>query len=119
MTRADWILLLTVVALLPLLYLQLWGPGGVGERVRILAPGQKPVSYSLTKDRTVDVAGAVGISTIKIHNGEARFIASPCHGKYCIHSGWHTHAGEVAACLPNRISLEIIGANRRYDSINF
>lgn len=119
MTRADWILLTLVVAALPLVYAGLWGEGGAGERVRITAGEQQPIVYSLTRDRVIEVDGELGKSTIEIHDGQARFRASPCSGKVCVHSGWHSHTGEVTACLPNRISLQVVGAQRRYDSINF
>jgi hypothetical protein len=54
-----------------------------------------------------------------VHDGRIRFVASPCTGKQCIHSGWLDNDGEFAACLPNLISITITGRNPRFDSINF
>jgi len=48
-----------------------------------------------------------------------RFVQSPCTGKFCIHSGWLRHSGEVMACLPNGVFVELVGGERRFDSINF
>jgi hypothetical protein len=119
MTRADWTLLILTLALLPTLYVGLWGGHGAGESVEIWIPGQKPRVLSLDRNQTVKVQGSLGTSVIEIRDHKARFIASPCTGKVCIHAGWQEHAGELAACLPNKVAIEILGRDRRYDSINF
>lgn len=119
MTRADWILIVVTLALLPLLYATLWQRGGLGDQVEIWAAGQPTKILSLDQDRTVHVHGALGDSVIEIQHGKARFVSSPCSGKICIHSGWQSHSGELAACVPNRVSIEILGGKRKYDSINF
>ncbi len=119
MTRADWTLLMLTLALLPLLYFALWRGHGTGEALEIWSPGHKPQVLSLARDRTVKVKGSQGTSVIEIRGHQARFIASPCSSKICIHAGWQKQAGEMAACLPNKVAIEILGRDRRYDSINF
>jgi len=44
---------------------------------------------------------------------------SPCRNQYCVHQGWLNRAGQVAICLPNQISLQLIGENKPYDSLNY
>lgn len=76
-------------------------------------------AYSLNQAREVQVKGPIGLNTISISNGRARFSKSPCHNQYCIHQGWLNRAGQAAICLPNQISLELIGETKPYDSLNY
>jgi hypothetical protein len=117
--KADWILLAFVAILLPSLYATLWHGSDPGETVRIVAAGHNPVSLPLDRNQRLSVQGAIGTSVIEVRNGKARFVSSPCAGKVCIHSGWLHSGGEFAACLPNRISIEIAGVHNKYDSLNF
>ena len=119
LTPADWIVLLLVIALLPGLYIRNWGDQGPATAVRISASGQPDITLPLTSERRISVHGPLGNSIIEIHDGRVRFVSSPCRGKQCVHSGWLSHSGEVAACLPNGIMVSVIGRNRRFDSINF
>lgn len=82
--------------------------------------GEKIIgTYSLNQAREVQVKGPIGINTIHISNGRARFSKSPCHNQYCVHQGWLNRAGQAAICLPNQISLELIGETKSYDSLNY
>ena len=119
MKRADWIVVILAVALLPGLYLRYWGERGPATSVRISASGQSDITLPLNDERRVSVHGPLGDSVIEVRGGRVRFVSSPCSGKQCIHSGWLSHSGELAACLPNGIMVSVIGRERRYDSINF
>ena len=119
MTRADWLSIVFAMAVLPLLYWQLWQPGEAGEQVRIISRDKQVDTQDLRQTQHVDVAGRVGTSELQIAQGKVRFIASPCTNKYCIHSGWLSHSGEIAACLPNGVLIEVVGGHKKYDAINF
>ncbi len=119
MTRADRILLLLVVCALPFLYARLWLPGDQARYVQIRAGDTEPVAAQLSPDRKVQIHGPLGDSVIEINAARVRFLESPCRGQQCVHSGWLKAAGEVAACLPNRISIQLLGRHPRFDSINF
>jgi hypothetical protein len=119
LTRADWLVLIAAIVLLPGLYLRYWGDQGPATAVRISASGQQDITLPLSSERRIDVHGPLGDSVIEIHAGRVRFVSSPCHGKQCVHSGWLSHSGELAACLPNGIMVSVIGRERQFDSINF
>ena len=119
MTPADRILIIAVLALLPLLYLQIWSDSGSVTGVEIRVGSQAPTTESLVVDRTINVPGPLGDSVIEINNQRVRFRASPCSGKVCVHSGWLETAGALAACLPNRISIRLLGQQLPFDAINF
>jgi len=119
MTRADIMVLVTAIVLLPFLYIHLWAADSPGQQVRIISGSNKPIVMSLAQAKTITVHGMLGDSIIEIKQGKARFKYSPCRNKVCIHSGWLHTGGEFTACLPNRVSLQVIGKDNRYDAINF
>ena len=67
----------------------------------------------------LQVHGPLGDSVIEIREARVRFLESPCRGQQCVHSGWLDAAGELAACLPNRISIQLLGRHPRFDAVNF
>lgn len=119
MTRADYIVVLFAVILLPYLYMNYWIPSARGDTAQILAGGAKEIKIHLDVDQRLNIEGPLGTSVIEIHQGKVRFVDSPCRGKQCIHSGWLQKTGDFAACLPNRISVAVLGHDLRYDAINF
>jgi hypothetical protein len=119
MTRADRVLMAIVLCTLPLLYLHFWTPGERATLLRIQTAGTDPTTTSLTPDRQLRLAGPIGESTIDIRAGQVRFLDSPCPGKVCVHSGWLRETGQIAACLPNRVSIQLLGSQPRFDAINF
>ena len=44
-----------------------------------------------------------------VQNGGVAFIESDCPDKICVHSGYLRYSGQMAACMPNRVALAIIG----------
>ena len=119
MTRADLILLLLVVSALPFLYARTWSPDEPARYVRIQTGNNEPIAAELSPDRKLQVHGPLGDSVIEIRKSRIRFLSSPCTGQQCVHSGWLEAAGELAACLPNRISIQLLGQHPRFDAINF
>lgn len=119
LTRADSILLIVAVALIGWLYIDLWRESTMPLEVEIWSLGKRVERLPLAEDRILDVRGEMGVSRIEIKDARARFVDSPCTNKVCILHGWQRHAGETTACLPNRVSLRILGRDARYDAINF
>lgn len=76
-------------------------------------------TYSLDQKRKIDIQGSLGVTRIVIANGKARFASSPCPNQYCVHQGWLSHKGQAAICLPNQVSLELLGAKKPFDSLNY
>lgn len=119
LTVADALVLLGAVALIGMLYATLWTGGRNALDVEIWSRGEHVETVPLAEDRQLDIHGALGVSRIEIKQAQVRFVSSPCSNKVCIHGGWLQHAGETLACLPNQVSVRILGRDRRYDAINF
>jgi len=119
MTPADRLLLLAVSIMLPFLYYTFWFDQQAASYLLIHNAASEARTEPLKPDRTLRLTGALGTSIIEISDGRARFKASPCPTQACVHSGWLTRSGEFSACLPNRISLELVSKHPYYDAINF
>lgn len=76
-------------------------------------------TFDLNQKRELHIHGPLGDSHIVINQGKVRFKQSPCHNQYCVHQGWLSRTGQVAICLPNQTSLQLIGAKKPYDSLNY
>ncbi len=119
LTRADMLLLVFVMVLIGWLYVTIWGADTAALEVEIWSRGERIEILPLAEDRQLTVTGVLGDSHIEIKHAEARFVDSPCSNKLCVLHGWLQHAGETTACLPNQVSLRILGRDPRYDAINF
>ena len=119
LTPADAFVLLGAVALIGTLYATLWSAEPNALEVEIWSRGERIETLPLAENHQLDIPGALGVSHIEIRQAQVRFVSSPCSNKVCIHGGWLKHAGETLACLPNQVSVRILGRDRRYDAINF
>jgi hypothetical protein len=90
-----------------------------GDRVRVRAGGEILFEGSLRQDRTLNVPGPLGTTKIEIRQGRVRVSRDPGPRQYCVKQGWLSRGGQAALCLPNRVSLEILGSRRAYDSLNY
>ncbi len=50
-------------------------------------------------------------------NGSIRFEKSDCPDLVCVYTGWIKRPGQIAACLPNRILVKIIGESDEVDVV--
>ena len=119
MTRADWFAIMAAIVMLPMLYAHFWTSTEPARFVKLIHGKNDIEELSLATDRQIEFAGDLGISTLEIKHGKVRFIASPCHAKVCIHSGWIHNTGQILACLPNGVLVELEGGTNEFDAINF
>lgn len=112
--------LVIVCALFGVIFLSLkiW-TGAAAERAVIRSGGKIFQTVSLDKDLQISVLGRLGISIISIENHQVRISADPSPRQYCVRQGWLKQAGEIALCLPNQVSVELVGRDKKYDSLNY
>jgi hypothetical protein len=114
----DWFIVLMSLIVIGVLFQYLWSTS-LAAKVQIRVNDKIYGTYSLSQQRTITVHGQLGDSIIQIARGSVRFIRSPCHAQYCVHQGWLKRAGQAAICLPNQITLELVGEKKLYDSLNY
>lgn len=90
-----------------------------GQKIMIKRGGEVFLTASLVRPFMVAVPGPLGITQVEVNNHRARVRSDPSPRQLCVRQGWISHEGEAAICLPNQVSVEIVGAVRRYDSLNY
>ena len=114
----DYLILLAGTVCSVWLALTIWS-GGAADKAIIRSGGKIFREVSLAHDIEINVPGPLGTSTIAIRNHQARIASDPSPRQYCVRQGWLKNAGEVAICLPNQVSVELAGSQKKYDSLNY
>ncbi len=114
----DWFVIAISVIMVGVMFQQFWSFEHA-SKLKIRQGSKIIGTYDLNQTRELHIHGAFGDSHIIINQGKVRFKQSPCTNQYCVHQGWLNHAGQVAICLPNQISLQLLGAKSTYDSLNY
>lgn len=109
MTRADRL----IIAVLAALALVAWPlasavAGAEGGSAVINGPGGQ-TTVPLSSDADYHIAGAVSEVIVRVSGGSVCVVDSGCPGQTCVHTGGISAAGEVIACVPNRVVVRIGG----------
>ena len=114
----DWLTILLTAALVGASIPVFW-QGGMADRAIIRQEGAVFAEVDLRTRRQLEVSGPLGITVIDIEPGRARVASDPGPRQYCVRQGWLMRPGEIAICAPNRVSLQIAGRTKVYDSISY
>ena len=114
----DWLTLLLGSIFVVLLTHKLWS-GDLADKVIIRSGGKIFREVPLSRDQQIEVRGPLGISIVSIREHKARIASDPGPRQYCVRQGWLQQAGEIALCLPNQVSVELVGSRKKYDSLNY
>ncbi len=114
----DWLTILLGAALVGASIPVFW-QGGMADRAIIRQEGAVFAEVDLRTRRRLEVSGPLGITVIDIEPGRARVASDPGPRQYCVRQGWLMRPGEIAICAPNRVSLQIAGRTKVYDSISY
>ena len=106
MKKAD-----VVLALIVLAACVLWLGGRAflkkeGSYVEIKQDGELVGSYALGEDREVDIGSGNHLS---IRDGCALMTSADCPDRICIKQGKISAMGAMITCLPNRVTVQIVG----------
>jgi hypothetical protein len=84
-----------------------------GEASRMVVTGERGVWVYPAKtggeELLVSVQGPLGDTVLKIDNGQAQIISSPCLNQTCVAAGAIHRRGAFIACLPNRVMVSVEG----------
>ncbi len=114
----DWLILLAGALLVGLSFPTFW-QGGLADRAIIRQEGRIFAELDLKNRRRIEVPGPLGATLIVVEPGRARVLADPGPRQYCVKQGWLMRPGEIAICAPNRVSLQIAGRTKVYDSLSY
>ncbi len=100
-SKADFFLILAVLAAVLLLFLPRWLSGGQAAVAEVTVHGETVLEIPLTvsaEQQQYTLENGIVLAT---ENGTIRFLESDCPDALCLRTGALSHAGEVAACVPN------------------
>lgn len=78
-----------------------------GGAVVIRVEGKEQGTYSLAADGTYSLNG--GTNVLEIKEGKARMIEADCPDHYCMNQGSIRNTGETITCLPNKLTVTVVG----------
>lgn len=77
------------------------------SEVQIFIDNNKYAKYDLLMDREVKINGKLGETTLKIENGYAELINSPCPHQICVKTGKIKNPANQIVCAPGHILIRI------------
>ena len=109
---------LAVVAVIAVIAF-LWSSSGENsgenpESLRVVT-GEGEDTLSLFTDTVVQR----GELTIEIRAGRAAITESDCPTHQCVRTGWIQSPGQMSACMPNGIFIEVIGSHQSTDAVTY
>ena len=104
LSLAD-IILFFMIVVVAVLGIVLMSGSGSGASAVIRVDGEVYREVDLGVDQVIEI-GAV---RIEVKDGAIAFIESDCPTHTCVKAGWLRTPGASAACLPNRISITVMG----------
>ena len=114
----DW-LVAALAALLCVASIPLTWQGGSAEKAVVRRGGEVFAELDLSRNRRIEVPGPLGMTTIAVEQRRVRVVSDPGPHQYCVRQGWIEHAGEIAICAPNQVSVQIVGGKEMYDSLSY
>jgi hypothetical protein len=114
----DWLVIL-VGALAVGSSIPIFWQGGMADRAIIRQEDHVFAEVDLRSHKQFEVSGPLGTTLITIEPGRARVVSDPGPRQYCVKQGWLIRPGEIAICAPNRVSVQIAGRTKVYDSISY
>lgn len=114
----DWLVAAVGAGLVALSFPLAW-QAGVAEKAVVKRGGEVFAELDLGRDRSIEVPGPLGTTTIAVERRRVRVVSDPGPRQYCVRQGWLARPGEIAICAPNQISVQIKGSRDAYDSLNY
>ncbi|MFZ2267713.1 MAG: NusG domain II-containing protein [Azonexus sp.] len=114
----DWLVMLLGILAVAGSVPMFW-QGGMAERAIIRQEGRIFAEVDLRNRKQFEVSGPLGTTLIAVEPGRARVVSDPGPRQYCVKQGWLMRPGEIAICAPNRVSVQIAGRTKVYDSISY
>ena len=114
----DWLIIVLSGLMCAVAFPVSWN-GGIADKAVIRREGEIFAVLDLSRNRQIDVPGPLGTTAIAVQKHRVRVISDPGTHQYCVRQGWLERTGEIAICAPNQVSIQIVGRQDPYDSLNY
>ncbi|MGN1411252.1 MAG: NusG domain II-containing protein [Oscillospiraceae bacterium] len=106
------ILLIILICGGVVVFQKLVGKSNNGNLALIKLDGELIQSIDLVSmnDETFKLSEIEGV-TFQIHDNKIRFLENDCKNQVCVNTGYISQVGDVAVCLPKKVSIEIVNSN--------
>jgi len=115
--RGDALVLAACAALIAASFVLLAPRAGVARSALVETSRGERRELALDRDARLAFVGRRGLTTVEVRDRQARILDSACEQKLCLRAGWLVRAGESSACLPNGVTLRLLGADPDYDAL--
>lgn len=90
-----------------------------GSFVQVSIDGELYGTYELDKKQTVDIKiNGKTTNILQIEDGRADMISADCPDQLCVHQNSISKENQTIVCLPNKVVVEVIGADKaEYDAV--
>ena len=105
---ADVLLICALLAVALSVFLITELSRGEGAEVVVSIDGEEVARYPLDEDGEYSLNGGTNIMVVS--EGEAYIREASCPDGLCVGQGRISRTGQTVVCLPNRLMLEIVGA---------
>lgn len=99
------------------LWTQLGGDRSATKAV-VSMGGVMVTSFYLDKDSRIDLNEFGADMVLQVKNGRVRVASSDCAQQLCVRHGWIDRPKEALLCLPNHVTVELVGEDAEYDAIS-
>ena len=109
------VLILALLCLVSAAFLLLRPRGGLRAEIYLNGELVETVDLAaLTEEREIPVGEHV---TVLAEPGRVRIQHSDCPDKLCEHMGWSSSPAKPLICLPNRVTVAILGGGEESDAV--
>lgn len=118
LTKGDKYLMafIVIISLISLIYVKKSAFNYNEKYISIQVDGEEIKKIIFDKKligKTIPIKTEYGYNLIEIGDEKVRVIEADCPDKLDVKQGYISKAGEVIVCLPNRLVIEIKGANEK------
>ena len=99
----------------------LWAQNSVNKnatKALVSKGGAEISSFFLADDSFVDLKEFGVNMVLEVRDGRVQVASSDCKQQLCVRHGWIVRPKEALLCLPNHITVELVGEDAEYDAIS-
>ncbi|AOT72747.1 NusG domain II-containing protein [Geosporobacter ferrireducens] len=114
MTKWDKILIIMVIcsSVLGMFYVKSISTNKANLYLAIEVDGKPYKTISLggaQANQIITVETAAGRNVIEVEGNRVRIKEADCKDQLCVKMGWLSRSNQISVCLPNRVSVKLIG----------
>jgi len=112
------ILIAVSIVLFGLYWLMMRDFNGATEKTVVIYKEDVVIwTLPMQKDRIIELE-PFGVSmVVEIRDQKVRVLSSSCHQQICVRKGWTGQVHNPIICIPNKITINVTGADPVYDAI--